>query len=98
MNSKIVKDYAQDYTDPDLRFKLKEKIKKNSKGGKPGEWSARKSQLLKHEYESHGGNYKHKSQISPSQKSLKQWTSEKWETSDKGKAIRSDKTTRYSSS
>jgi hypothetical protein len=60
MTSKLTKDYTQDYTNPSLRFKLKEEIKKGSKGGNPGEWSARKSQLLKHEYELHGGDYKHK--------------------------------------
>jgi hypothetical protein len=46
------------YTDPALRERLKEEIKAGDKGGKPGQWSARKSQLLAHEYEKAGGGYK----------------------------------------
>ncbi|OJX03721.1 MAG: hypothetical protein BGO76_00145 [Caedibacter sp. 38-128] len=95
MTNKSIKAYASDYSDPELRFELKEKIKKGAKGGKPGEWSARKSQLLKHEYESHGGDYKHKGKKTCSQKSLQQWTSEHWEAADKKNAIRENKTTRY---
>ena len=46
------------YTDSDLREKIKEEIKASDKGGKPGQWSARKSQLLTKEYEKRGGGYK----------------------------------------
>jgi len=43
------------YTKPKLREKLKAKIMAGSKGGKPGQWSARKAQLLAQEYKSAGG-------------------------------------------
>ncbi|MEH1892835.1 MAG: hypothetical protein V7K92_26455 [Nostoc sp.] len=38
--------YEEKYTHPELRRQLKEEILKSDKGGKPGQWSARKSQLL----------------------------------------------------
>ena len=49
MSGKSAEDYAADYTDPELRARLKEEIKAGDRGGKPGRWSARKSQLLTHE-------------------------------------------------
>lgn len=49
---------AGNYTKPTLRKKLFEKIKAGSKGGDPGEWSARKAQLLAVEYKKAGGGYK----------------------------------------
>ena len=56
---KTAKDYERDYTDPELRERLKEEIEASTKGGRPGTWSARKSQLLTLEYERHGGGYRH---------------------------------------
>lgn len=49
---------AGNYTKPALRKRLFEKIKAGSKGGDPGEWSARKAQLLAVEYKKAGGGYK----------------------------------------
>jgi hypothetical protein len=49
---------AGNYTKPTLRKRLFEKIKRGSKGGDPGEWSARKSQLLAREYKKAGGGYR----------------------------------------
>lgn len=49
---------AGNYTKPSLRKKIFEKIKAGSKGGDPGEWSARKAQLLASEYKKAGGGYK----------------------------------------
>ena len=49
---------AGNYTKPALRKRLFEKIKAGSKGGKPGQWSARKAQLLALEYKKAGGGYK----------------------------------------
>ena len=49
---------AGNYTKPSLRKRLFEKIKAGSKGGDPGEWSARKAQLLATEYKKAGGGYK----------------------------------------
>jgi len=46
------------YTKPTMRKNLFNKIKAGSKGGDPGEWSARKAQLLAKEYKSKGGGYK----------------------------------------
>lgn len=46
------------YTKPTMRKALFEKIKASSKGGDPGEWSARKAQMLAREYKSKGGGYK----------------------------------------
>ena len=37
---------AGNYTKPAMRERLFKKIKAGSKGGKPGQWSARKAQLL----------------------------------------------------
>jgi len=49
---------AGNYTKPGMRKQLFEKIKAGSKGGDPGEWSARKAQLLASEYKKRGGGYK----------------------------------------
>lgn len=76
MAAKTKQDYAKDYTKPQLREELKEKIKQSDKGGKSGQWSARKSQLLVKEYEAHGGGHKHSGKRTDSQKSLQQWTEE----------------------
>jgi hypothetical protein len=49
---------AGNYTKPSMRKRLFEKIKAGSRGGKPGQWSARKAQLLAKEYKDAGGGYK----------------------------------------
>tara|TARA_R100001509_G_scaffold54345_1_gene29772 strand:+ start:270 stop:467 length:198 start_codon:yes stop_codon:yes gene_type:complete len=49
---------AGNYTKPTMRKRLFEKIKAGSKGGKPGQWSARKAQMLAREYKAKGGGYK----------------------------------------
>lgn len=49
---------AGNYTKPTMRKALFQKIKASSKGGDPGEWSARKAQMLAKEYKSKGGGYK----------------------------------------
>lgn len=49
---------AGNYTKPGMRKSLFEKIKAGTKGGDPGEWSARKAQLLAKEYKSKGGGYR----------------------------------------
>jgi len=49
---------AGNYTKPALRKQIFEKIKAGSKGGKPGQWSARKSQMLAKEYKAQGGGYR----------------------------------------
>ena len=49
---------AGNYTKPTLRKRLFERIKRGTKGGKAGQWSARKAQLLASEYKKAGGGYK----------------------------------------
>ena len=49
---------AGNYTKPTMRKRLFSKIKGGSKGGRPGQWSARKAQLLANEYKKAGGGYK----------------------------------------
>ena len=49
---------AGNYTKPSLRKRLFSRIKASSKGGKPGQWSARKAQMLAKAYKSAGGGYK----------------------------------------
>lgn len=46
------------YTKPTLRKRIFERIKAGDKGGAPGQWSARKAQLLAAEYKRSGGGYK----------------------------------------
>jgi len=48
---------AGNYTKPTMRKRLFEKIKAGSKGGKAGQWSARKAQMLAKEYKAKGGSY-----------------------------------------
>ena len=49
---------AGNYTKPGMRKKLFERIKRGSKGGRAGQWSARKAQMLAREYKKKGGGYK----------------------------------------
>jgi hypothetical protein len=49
---------AGNYTKPEMRKALFNKIKAGTKGGDPGEWSARKAQLLASEYKKAGGGYR----------------------------------------
>jgi hypothetical protein len=49
---------AGNYTKPGMRKRLFEKIKAGDKGGNPGQWSARKAQMLAKEYKAAGGGYK----------------------------------------
>ena len=56
--SKSTVNKAGNYTKPTMRKRLFEKIKAGTKGGKAGQWSARKAQLLAKEYKAKGGGYK----------------------------------------
>ena len=49
---------AGNYTKPTMRKRLFQKIKAGSKGGRPGQWSARKAQMLAKRYKAAGGGYK----------------------------------------
>lgn len=55
--SKSTVNAAGNYTKPTMRKNLFQKIKASGKGGKPGQWSARKAQMLAAEYKRKGGGY-----------------------------------------
>jgi hypothetical protein len=73
--------YENKYTKPDLRRKIKDELMQSDKGGEPGQWSARKSQMLVKEYEKRGGGYKN-DEKDEAAKSLEQWTENDWQTSE----------------
>jgi len=58
MKAKSKVNAAGNYTKPTMRKNLFNKIKAGTKGGDPGEWSARKAQLLAVQYKKAGGGYK----------------------------------------
>lgn len=80
--------HDENYTEPELREHIKEEVLAGDKGGKPGQWSARKAQLVAHEYVAEGGGYKHPPD--ETQQHLKQWGDEHWHTADGKPAIRDD--------
>lgn len=48
---------AGNYTKPTMRKRMFNSIKAGTKGGKAGQWSARKAQLLASRYKKAGGGY-----------------------------------------
>jgi hypothetical protein len=53
-------------------------VKAGDKGGKPGQWSARKAQLATQRYKKSGGGYR--GPKTEAQQSLSKWTKEEWGT------------------
>ena len=49
---------AGNYTKPGMRKQQFSRIKAGGKGGAPGQWSARKAQMLASAYKKAGGGYK----------------------------------------
>ena len=49
---------AGNYTKPEMRKRLFNRIKAGGKGGSPGQWSARKAQMLAAAYKKAGGGYR----------------------------------------
>ena len=49
---------AGNYTKPGMRKRIFEQVKAGGKGGAPGQWSARKAQMLASQYKKAGGGYK----------------------------------------
>ena len=49
---------AGNYTKPTMRKRLFRKILAGSKGGRAGQWSARKAQMLARQYKAKGGGYR----------------------------------------
>ncbi len=70
-------------TNPSKWKSIVARVKAGSKGGDPGEWSARKAQLATQLYKKSGGGY-----VGPksSDNSLKKWSDQKWRTSDGSKS------------
>ena len=58
MNKKSRVNEAGNYTKPTMRKRLFGRIKAGSKGGRSGQWSARKAQMLAREYKAKGGGYR----------------------------------------
>lgn len=49
---------AGNYTKPGLRKRIFNRIKAGGKGGAPGQWSARKAQMMAKAYKAAGGGYR----------------------------------------
>lgn len=49
---------AGNYTKPGLRKRIFNRIKAGGKGGAPGQWSARKAQMMAKAYKKAGGGYR----------------------------------------
>lgn len=81
------------YTKPDLRKRIVSSVKAGTQGGKAGQWSARKAQIVAQRYEKAGGGYT--GSKTKAQSNLTKWTKEKWRTSDRKPAERPGGTTRY---
>jgi len=64
-------------TDPKLWDKVKDEVTRGSKGGEPGQWSARKAQLAVSTYKKRGGGYQGSK---TADNHLSQWTREDWGT------------------
>ena len=64
-------------TDPKLWDKVKAGVTESAKGGKPGQWSARKAQAATKAYKDAGGGYKG---AKSDDNHLAQWTEEDWGT------------------
>jgi hypothetical protein len=62
---------------PELWSKIVSSVKSGSKGGDPGQWSARKAQLAVAKYKDAGGKYDGKKSSS---NSLSKWTKQEWTT------------------
>ena len=66
------------HTDEGKWKRIVASVKASDKGGKPGQWSARKAQLATQRYKKSGGGYK--GPKTEAQKSLSKWTKEDWGT------------------
>ena len=58
MQRKSTVNKSGNYTKPTMRKRLLNRIKAGGKGGKPGQWSARKAQMLAKAYKKAGGGYR----------------------------------------
>lgn len=71
-------------TKPQLWEKVKGEVTRSDKGGRPGQWSARKAQLATQEYKAEGGGY---DGLKTSDNHLRQWTEADWGTESGAKSL-----------
>ena len=79
------------YTKPELRERLKNRIMAGPKGGKAGQWSARKAQMPAAAYKKAGGGYR--GGKGKTQKSLSKWTKQEWGTKSGKNSVQGKKAT-----
>lgn len=72
-------------SDPELWDKVKAEVAAGDKGGRPGQWSARKAQFAVQEYKRRGGGYEGEQR---EDNSLRQWTEEDWGTASGRKSTK----------
>ena len=77
-------------TNESLWKRIVARIKAGSKGGKPGQWSARKAQMALKAYKEAGGGYKGKKS---KKNSLAKWTKQKWRTKSGKHSVQGKKAT-----
>tara|TARA_Y100000004_G_scaffold102187_1_gene114648 strand:- start:1917 stop:2312 length:396 start_codon:yes stop_codon:yes gene_type:complete len=68
-------------TKPKLWKRIVASVKSGSKGGRPGQWSARKAQIATARYKKAGGGYRGKKSSS---NKLTKWSKQKWDYVSKG--------------
>ena len=88
----LIAGHSTQYTDTKLRDEIKEELMQSDKGGRPGQWSARKSQQLVQEYEKQGGSYK-QDKPDKAAESLEKWSEQDWQTEGGKAEARQDKMT-----
>ena len=66
-------------TNPSKWKRIVAAVKAGTKGGRAGQWSARKAQIATARYKKSGGGYKGAKKAS---NSLSKWSKQKWRTSD----------------
>lgn len=79
------------YSKPGLRKRIVAEVKASNKGGRPGQWSARKAQIAADRYEKAGGGYS--GPKTTAQRSLSKWTKEEWGTKSGKPSIQGPKAT-----
>ncbi|KAF2225453.1 hypothetical protein BDZ85DRAFT_279138 [Elsinoe ampelina] len=80
------------YTDPKLRDEVKEELHNSDKGGAPGQWSARKAQMMASEYKKRGGSYTTDKETGQDEsgKNLEKWGKEDWQTKEGSGSAKKD--------
>ncbi len=76
--------------DPKKWSRIKASVKAGSKGGRAGQWSARKAQLAVQRYKKSGGKYKGKKS---GKTSLSRWTKQDWGTKSGKPSVQGKKAT-----